>query len=326
MLGTTMINGHRAVLLENDRLRVVVLPEKGADVYALVHKASGIDVLMKTPQGLRPPGDAPPADFLENYEGGWQELFPSANDACEYRGQSIPFHGEVALLPWQWAVESDNESQTAIRLSVRTRLTPWRLERLMRVRAGRPELEIEETAWNESDQPIDLVWGHHVVLGAPFLEEGCGIDLPGGEAFTPDETYEPATARLAAGQRATWPMASGRNPDETIDLRKVLGPGARVHDEAYVTGFRQGHVSVTNGRLGLQFSLDWDARIFRWVVLWRPYGGADLPPLTGIYGLGVEPWVSRHCLTTAVQRGEALKVGPRGSVAAQLRASVADLS
>ena len=39
-----------------------------------------------------------------NYAGGWQELFPSVNAACVYRGSEIPFHGEVASLPWEHEV------------------------------------------------------------------------------------------------------------------------------------------------------------------------------------------------------------------------------
>jgi galactose mutarotase-like enzyme len=324
MLATTTLGGHRAVSLENKILRVTVLPEKGADIAEIVHRPSGIGLLMKTPEGLRPPTGKPAADFLENYEGGWQELFPSANDSCQYRGETIPFHGEVALLPWEWSVERDDDQEAAIRLTVHTQRTPWRLDRVMRLKTASRALEIEETAWNVSDQPLDLVWGHHVVLGAPFLEAGCEVDLPGELVCTPDELYEPATAQLAPGQRASWPLANGRLPGETIDLSRVLGPEARVHDEAYVTGLRQGRLSVTNRRLGLRFSLEWDAKVFRWVVLWRPYGGADLPPLTGIYGLGVEPWVTRYDLARAVQRGEALTLGPRQSFSTRLVASVSE--
>jgi hypothetical protein len=79
---------------------VTVLPGKGADIAELVHKPSGVQFLMKTPAGLQPPKVSPPADFLENYEGGWQILFPNANEGCEHRGRDIPFHGEAALLPW----------------------------------------------------------------------------------------------------------------------------------------------------------------------------------------------------------------------------------
>ncbi len=98
MLTDGEVNGHRALYLENDALKITVLPDKGADVYELVHKPSGVDFLMKTPQGLRPPGEEPPSDFLDNYEGGWQELFPNAGDPCEHGGVSLRFHGEVALL------------------------------------------------------------------------------------------------------------------------------------------------------------------------------------------------------------------------------------
>jgi hypothetical protein len=55
----------------------------------------------------------------------------------------------------------------------------------------------------------------------------------------------------------------------------------------------------------MKFSLEWDADVFPWVMYWQPYGGADLPPLTGIYGVGLEPWVSRYPLADAVKANQA---------------------
>ncbi len=86
MITWTIVNGHLAVCLENEQLRVGVLPHKGGDIFEFVHKTAGgsehVQVLMQSPWGLKPPRHRPPLDFLENYEGGWQELFPNANDAC----------------------------------------------------------------------------------------------------------------------------------------------------------------------------------------------------------------------------------------------------
>ena len=88
------------------RVRVVVLPDKGAEIHQITDLRSGTDVLFTGPWGLRPPG-APPLpgsgedEFMWNYAGGWQELFPSVNEACVYEGNRIPFHGEVASLPWE---------------------------------------------------------------------------------------------------------------------------------------------------------------------------------------------------------------------------------
>ena len=136
-----LVHGWPAVHLTSDLLEVTVLPGKGADIYALTDLGSGLDPLFKAPWGLQPPG-SPPRDgsegaaFLENYEGGWQELFPNTNDPASYRGISLPFHGEVATLPWSWSVAADDFGETAVRFTVECRLTPFRLERTMRLPQG----------------------------------------------------------------------------------------------------------------------------------------------------------------------------------------------
>ena len=314
-----VLNGHRAVYLENDLLRACILPDKGADIVELIHKPSSVDCLAKTPWGLKPPGSAPATDFLENYEGGWQELFPSSDEACVVQGQAIPFHGETPLLPWETEVLADAGDEIAVRFSVRSRALPLHLERTMRLHAGEPALELEECVRNLGDRPAPFTWGHHLVLGAPFLEAGCWLEIPAGVIISPDVQYEPATAALAPGQREAWPLALGRQPGQRVDLRQVRGPEVHTHDDVYLGDLARGHFTVTNPRLGLAVSLDWDAEIFRFVVLWLVYGGADAPPFTGMYGLGVEPWVARHNLARAVTEGEALLLLPGESLETALR-------
>src|SRR2546428_8675021 len=135
--------GWRSVVLEGGELRVGVLPDKGAEIHRLVHRESGVDVLFHGPWGLRPPG-APPlegsgdAEFMWNYAGGWQELFPSMNESCAYCGRRIPFHGEVATLPWEHEVLSDGgEGRAAVRFTTRCRDTTFELKRTLRVEDGR---------------------------------------------------------------------------------------------------------------------------------------------------------------------------------------------
>lgn len=64
------------LVLSSDTLEVAVLPTKGADLYAIIDRATGIDVLFKSPWGWRDPNCTPPfgdsqLDWLASYPGGW---------------------------------------------------------------------------------------------------------------------------------------------------------------------------------------------------------------------------------------------------------------
>ena len=319
MIEEAEVAGWRALVLANELVRVTVLPEKGADICSLVDVPSGTELLFQAPWGLAPPGSAPREgsdgqEFLANYEGGWQELFPSANDACTVGGAPMPFHGEVATLPWEAAVEDE-----ALRLSVRCRRVPFRLDRSMRLEGS--SLVVDETVTNESDSVASFVWGHHCVLGPPFLEPGCRLETSARTIVTVPQAWE-ETSRLEPGQTSAWPHAR-LWAGGTVDLREVPGPEAGSHDDVYATDLDGGWAEVANPHLGLAFRLHWDAAIFRWLVVWQPYGGAHAMPLTGTYALGIEPWVSRLDLERAVEASEALELAGGAACSTSLRASIA---
>jgi galactose mutarotase-like enzyme len=318
------LTGWRSVVLENDAVRVVVLPDKGAEIHELVDGKTGIDVLFKGPWGLRPPGADPlpgsgDDEFMWNYAGGWQELFPSVNEVCSYRGMRIPFHGEVASLPWEVEVVADTRSEVAARFSVKTRQTPFQVERVLRLREGEPTLWLDGTVTNVGDEPAHFVWGQHCVVGAPFLEAGCRLEIPARTIVTSPELWEPETARLEPGRRVPWPRAPLRAGGD-VDLREIPGPEAGSHDDLYVTELDEGWLEVSNPRLDLAFRLEWDASLFGWIVLWQPYGGAIAQPLTDSYALGIEPWTSMYSLEKAIEAGQAVELAAGASISTSVRA------
>ena len=325
-LSTETLSGWRAVMLENDLLKAVLLPDKGADLCQLIHKPSGVDVLYQAHWGLQPPG-APPRggsgdiEFQWNYEGGWQELFPSANFACTYQGRTMPFHGEVATLAWEQTVLEDTPEAVAVMFAVRCRQTPFRLERRMRLARGQATLTFDETITNESEDPAHFVWGQHCVVGAPFLEAGCRLETPARVLYTPPALNEP-TSRLAPGQRGDWPLAPLR-AGGTLDLRDVPGPEAHTHDGLFMTDLTGGWVAVTNPRLDLTFSLHWDPAVYPWLILWLPYGGCEAMPLTGVYALGIEPWTARYNLEGALADGDAIELAGGASFHTAFQARLA---
>ena len=315
------ILGHQAVCLENGFLRIVVLPQKGCDIYEFTHLPSGVQFLMRTPWGLQPPKSQPPSDFLENYEGGWQTLFPNINDACTYRGIDIPFHGEAALLPWEYKTLNSTPDEARVKFWVNCRRLPFRLERIMTLREDEPILYLEESLINLDNIAWEYVWCHHLVLGGDFIEQGCRIEIPARRLTTPPILYEPETARLAPGQESNWPLAQSRQ-GESMDLRHIPGPQAHAHDDAMLGDLANGVYHVTNSRLGLRFGLQWDTAVFPWVMFWMPYGGAVMPPLTGVYGVGLEPTSSPFPLTQSSQAGVARALAGGETLKTSLKAWV----
>ena len=318
------INGWPALRLSDSAIEVTLLPAKGADIYSFVDVATGIDVLMKTPWGLQPPGSMPHPgsgrdEFLHNYEGGWQELFPNTGPACTYQGREIPLHGEVATLPWNSSVEREDENEIRVRVDVRCRQVPLSLTRRMTLTSLSGVVVIDEIVRNEADQTVMFVWGHHPVLGAPFLEQGCCLQVGRCSVYTPDVPFDAANVSYACGQRGAWPYIRQLDGQE-VDLRIIPGPDANTHDHACLTDLGRGMIEVENRRLGLVFGMEWDASIFRWINNWRPFGGSHAAPLEGIYGLAIEPWVTRSNLAAAVADGTSLSIEGGGTFQTSIKA------
>ena len=306
------VAGWRALAVGDDVLRAIVLPERGAELHSLVHVPTEMELLFQAPWGLHPPSPER-TSFLDRYAGGWQELFPSANDETIYGGETIPFHGEVALLPWEC-----EERDEALVCRVRCERTPFLLERTLRF-DGR--LVVEERVTNEGDDVAHFTWGHHLVLGPPFLEAGSRLEVPARTIVTIPELWED-TARLEPGQRSPWPHARLREGG-TVDLRIVPGPEAASHDDVYLTDLDDGLVTVESSRLRVR--LGFDHELFRWLISWQPYGGALEEPLAGSYALGIEPWVSRLPLGQAVEAGEAIELPPGASLETTLWLAVEEI-
>ncbi len=233
--------GYRAITLENEALRVTVLADKGACVYELLHKRSDTDFLWRWERGLRPRDYVasmphPRGNFQEHFAGGWDEMFPVFGAGAQMNGLPIGYHGEVACVPWAYAIEREDPEEVAVRFEVRTVRSPFRLTRTLRLMRGRPMLFLSETATNEGGIEAAFTWGHHPSFGPPFLSADCVIDTGAKKvvAFEGD-AYE--RGRVAAeDQEGVWPHLKGRD-GRPVDLSRALGPEAGLSDCFYLTDF-----------------------------------------------------------------------------------------
>ena len=319
--------GLRTLVMENEKLRVSFLLDKGADIFEFLYKPKDVDFMLRGPNGVANPAHYVPTiaskagNYLDFWHGGWQEVFPAGGMPSEYEGAEQGLHGEVCLMPWQHQVIQDDIDCIRVHLWVRTRRTPFLLEKTVTLRGGESILSFEERATNEGHVPLHYMWGQHPCIGAPFLDESCIVDAGADTVVTPDPSIWPGE-RTEPG-RWPWPRVPGRDGGE-VDLSRVLPVAARIADGAYLTDFREGWCAITNQRMKLGFALTWPPSVFPWMWYWMVYGGELGAPWYGrTYNIALEPFTSfPNSLDSAMAAGTAPRLGPGASVSATLRAVV----
>ncbi|MBI4024752.1 MAG: DUF4432 family protein [Verrucomicrobia bacterium] len=259
----------RLVVLENERLRVVVTPEKGGDIVSFVDKETGTDVLLRLPMGLRSYRSEmslvnQPNSLFSFYEGGWQELFPVGSSFGKYYNHDQPVHGEAAQLTWDHSILEDSESRVCVEFRVRTILSPFELRRRMVLDATTPEVLFEESIENLSSMDLTYMWGHHPAFGAPFLSGDCRIELP--------------PCRLFEGNESLLQI-----PAET-ERRSAM---------FYAMDLERGIYGMRNDRLGFGFGMRWDHRVFSKIWIWQSmHDREDAPLFKREYACAIEPFTS----------------------------------
>jgi galactose mutarotase-like enzyme len=238
-------------------------------------------------------------DWLSEYRGGWQEMFPNAGDPCDVMGVPLGFHGEVSQARWE--VLDVGPAHARLRCAARL---PIVLERTMRAAADRPVLRIEERITNESDLEIPFVWGHHPAFRS---EPTTRIDLPAGDLHVSPAMTGPQ-ADLEPGSTGRWPFASDRT-GEAVDLRVSPLP-RRLHRLCYLPDVREGWAALRHPHAGEGLGLAWDSSTFPHVWFWQETGTDGFPWYGRARLTAIEPnaaWPADG-VNGAIERGQALRL------------------
>jgi hypothetical protein len=319
--------GFRALLIQNELLQIVVLLDKGAEIIQFLYKPLDLDFLWRAPNPLRDPsrfvptGGSPAAPFFDHWSGGWFEVVPNGGPACEYKGAALGYYAETINVPWEYQILEDSPERVCVGLWVKTYRTPFLLQKTLTLETGKPALLIQERLTNQGNEPVEFMWGHHPVIGAPFLDESCWLSAPPCTVEVMDAEDGP-DYRMGLHQVGQWPIIRDRQGCP-LDLRCVPPSAGRTMDNCYLRDFKEGWIAISNRNRGAGFGLAWDVEVFRSIWLWQALGGGLGYPWYGrTNNLGLEPWTSYPCvgLAEAVQRGTAARLGAGQSLDAWITA------
>ena len=325
------LSAMRAVTVSNRFLSATILPEKGCDIYSLVYKPRALDVLWKSPWGLRRPGStvatsaSSEAAWLEHYEGGWQLIFPNGGDACRYKGADLNYHGEASVSTWDYKVRRRTAAAVSVEFSAELARSPFRLRRTVTVERSLAALLIEERVENRGEEDMHFMWGHHPAFGAPFLNTDCRLQVPARSFLVHDAEISPR-CRLQAGTRGSWPVLDGKD-GRKLDLSIMPPSGDRTTEFGYLCDLDAGWYALTNNTARMGFGLAWPKEIFPYLWFWQELRGSFGYPWYGrCYVMAVEPFTSIPGvgLARAIGSGTAPVLAAGGHVEARLAAVLFD--
>jgi len=316
--------GAEVAVLENEHLRVKVVPEKGSDIVEIVDKKRGLNLLYESPIGFRRFGSLSPAlatsdsGFIDYYEGGWQDVLPNPGLASSNRGASWGLHGESSLLPWRAAVADDGETA---HLKVSTALIryPLQIDKTLTLAEGSSTLKVDEVVTNLAEQDVEFAWLQHIAFGPPMVGPGMALDMRAGACTA--GVYK--MARMKAGVPFDWPNAPGI--DGSIIDASGAPPEARCEDNIYAS-MKEPWYAVRNSRAGLTVGVSWDLKVLPSLWMWFNYGALDYPWWGRSHNLGLEPSssVTELGIQEYLQKGNALKIREGERMNLGIRYSVAE--
>lgn len=299
--------GMKTLILENESIRVGILLDKGSDIFQFIYKPTDTDFMWKSPQGIVNPTTfketiaSTSGAFLDNYHGGWQEVFPGGGPTV-YRGAELGLHGEVTQLEWDYDILKDTPECIEVKLTVDCIRTPFKIEKILRIESQKPILFTNEKVINLSPETLEFMWGHHPSIGAPFLKEGVRLFIPASSA----EVHTPRFAEsgmLEPSSSFKWPIA--RANEINYDLSYVYGSEAGFSELIYLKDLSKGWYAVLEPKSKIGIGFSWSKEIFPYLWFWMVYGSSPgYPWWDRTYCIALEPWTSfPNNLPKAIDRG-----------------------
>jgi hypothetical protein len=304
--------GLRSVVLENQSLRVIILPEAGAKIWQITYKPLDADLLWNNPR--IPPARLPlNSRYDDVWSGGWDELFPN-DEISTIEGESYPDHGELWTGEWD-AEPWSRADEAGVRLRYVTPISSIEVEKTIRLRCDQPRIEFQHRFTNRGRTAFPFLWKLHPAMAVTPQHR---IDFPPMQV-----ALEPVFPGTLAGapELSQWPLI--KTSAGEIDLRCVTPECARQLYFFYGTQIKGNWCALTNTATGLACGLQFDPKVFpcSWLFAtyggWRNYNVAVLEPCTG-YPLNFEAMkaAGRH---RTIAPGESLQTDVRFLVQEGLR-------
>ena len=295
------LRGVDAVVLDNNILRLVAVPEVGGKIVSLIRLQSGYEFFLQGEHEQEYQRPAYGRDFEAGDVSGFDECVPTIAPCVYPRepflGRPLPDHGDVWCLPATAEVVGEQ-----VRFTTSLASLPLRFTKSVQLQGSSVRFEYEVT--NLSQTTVKFLWSAHPLLNVqPKAEIVLSPDVNALEvSWSKDE-------RLGQpGSRCAWPMGKEKS-GRIVDLSKVLGQTTGTADKLFTSPLSQGFCGMFLPEVNESIAFRFDPEMIPYVGIWICQGG--WPPSRSVkqFTVALEPCTGRpDSLERAIQRQECSKL------------------
>lgn len=293
------VTGPETVELENDFLKLTLLPSIGGKITQLVNRQTGTQFLYEgSPDHFPIPeyGDT----FNEQFAYGFDECFPTVSPCTYEEGTDIdlPDHGELWSQAWEY--EADKRS---IKLWTEGNRFEYLFTRHITLEDNTVVIDYSMT--NKGEFPFRYIWSSH-----PLLNVTAGDKLVIGDEVKEvmvNWTSDPKLGDL--GEWISWPECS--IDGQLVDLSQVQNPSLSFAGKFFTQKLKKGKVGLFHTKSDEALMLSFDTSHIPYLGIWLCYGGWPDGQQSKEHTVALEPCSGRpDSLLEACRRGENSEVLP----------------
>ena len=293
-ISTERYKGEEAIVLQNDALKVVVLPRWGAKLASIFYKPLGAELLWQNPgKQYRKTVYGDPYEAGET--SGFDEMFPTISrcfyEAEPWSGTEIPDHGEVWSIPWKYEI-----TEKQVKLSVEGAHFPYALQKS--VYLDKAAVHQQYRVANQSAYDFDYIWAAHPLFNTC---EGMKLIVPQGMHSIVNAV--PSKRLGPYGRTYDFPAAK-LEEGCTFDLSSVPKKNSADYQKYWFLGkVKEGWCSLHNPHKRFNIDMSWPSEEVPYLGVWVNEGG-----WAGQYNIAPEP------ATGAMDRVDFSKMWGMGSL------------
>ncbi|MCU6709598.1 hypothetical protein M6D81_12890 [Paenibacillus sp. J5C_2022] len=239
----------KAVILENEEIEVIILPDKGSEIFRYRDKRTAIDYLHvyqeEIERYLQDAEQGVPSLLGDYFFGGCYTMFPNAGIDQTYENGYYDYHGDLRKAAWDYAIDG-----CTLKLKAGSRHVPLGIERTVHLEKEGTRLTFTDRLYYDSNRQesgaIPYIYGIHPYHSSPLLDENTRCIVGG-------ETVDVLPARQQTMRKLEF---------------------YRVEDE--------GMIEVRNPGLPRSIQIRFDKEFMNYVWVWHDHDETGTPYVTSL--------------------------------------------